>query len=145
MTNSNIMSDFNKKIALRKKAIIMMLGQPVNRISASYTIPYLDHRTVEAKSSNEFGYDRDEQVGVTVNYFNKILNCKQTMFFPTVQKFENQYERKLLDIEDTYIHLQEILDSPQYQDMQRGSMVIVSKTSTRDLAEIDINEDEIPF
>ncbi len=145
MTNSYLMSDFNKKIALTKKANIMMLGQPVGRIHASYTIPYLDHRTVEARSSNEFGYDRDEQVGVVVNYFNRVLDCDQIIFFPTVQKFENQYERKLLDIEATYIHLQEILDSPQYQDMQRGSMVIVSKTSTRDLAEIDINEDEIPF
>lgn len=123
----------------------MMLGQPVDHISASLTGLYLNHRTVEAKPSSEFGHDWNEQVGVIVEYYNRTLKSEQTIFFPTEQKFENQYERKLMDIEATYEHLQEILDSPQYQDIQLGSMVTISKEQSHYLREIDINEDEIQF
>lgn len=127
-----------QQVSMSHMAKVILLEEEVNNVKARYTEPYLHHRGLERKACNR-------HVGVVLTYFDINLLHGQTVFFPTVQKFINQYERKLLEIEIVYTKLDEMeteaIEAYRHACRTRKNHTIPSCN----IPEIDINDDEIPF
>ena len=133
MTHININCSLSQD-SLKLMARTILINSPVENVVVKLTEPYIKHDDLEKKQRDEFDSNWYEQIGLQVTYFNIPLARDQTIFFPTIQKFQNQYERKLFSIEKEHVLLNRLITEHE-----------ATKNRLLNIPVIDIDADEIPF